>query len=345
MVSGPAEWIERIRTSGDRLAMPIVSYPGLSLIGGTVRDVTSKAGVQFDCIRAVGEAYPNIAALAPMDLSVEAEAFGARITFHDDEVPTVAEPLIHTPEDQEKLSAPQAGAARTAVYLEAAGRASEHFTDRPTFAGMIGPFSLAVRLRDMTQVLMDLMLDPDRVVDLLETCVDFQTRYAQAFKACGTDGVIMAEPAAGLLAPEHCEQFSSHYVRRIVDAVQDDSFLVILHNCGHVSGSIASMAGTGARGIHVGNAVKMLDVLPQVPSEMLAFGNIDPAGTMRNGTRDHVYAATKQLLHQTTEYRNFVLSSGCDIPPGTPLENIDAFFAALDDYNRARDLPPHATDS
>ncbi len=28
-------------------------------------------------------------------------------------------------------------------------------------------------------------------------------------------------------------------------------------------------------------------------------------------------------------YPNFLISSGCDIPPITPWENIDAFFAAV----------------
>ena len=34
------------------------------------------------------------------------------------------------------------------------------------------------------------------------------------------------------------------------------------------------------------------------------------------------------------QYPNFVLSSGCDTPPHTPMENIDAFFKALDDFNK-----------
>jgi uroporphyrinogen decarboxylase len=31
-------------------------------------------------------------------------------------------------------------------------------------------------------------------------------------------------------------------------------------------------------------------------------------------------------------YPNFVISSGCDIPPATPWENLDAFFAAVEEY-------------
>ena len=34
------------------------------------------------------------------------------------------------------------------------------------------------------------------------------------------------------------------------------------------------------------------------------------------------------------DYPNFVLSSGCDTPPLTPKHNIDAFFEALETFNR-----------
>jgi uroporphyrinogen decarboxylase len=42
---------------------------------------------------------------------------------------------------------------------------------------------------------------------------------------------------------------------------------------------------------------------------------------------------TWELLEETAIYKNFVISSGCDIPPGTPIENIDAFFKTLDKFN------------
>ncbi|GMV95084.1 MAG: methylcobamide--CoM methyltransferase [Candidatus Hydrogenedentota bacterium] len=328
-----AAWIDQIRKRSARSAMPIMSYPGLVFAGGTVRDVVTRADAQVACIRALNETYPTIAVLAPMDLSVEAEAFGCRVAFHDDDIPTVTAPCIQSPADQSQLAVPEIGAARTGVYLDAAERLAKHFCDRPVFAGMIGPFSLAVRLRNMTEIMLDLMLEPDCVANLLERCTAFQIQYARAFKACGAGGVIMAEPAAGLLAPQQCEAFSSRFIAGIVDAVQDESFLVILHNCGQVTQSIASMVGTGVRCIHVGNAVNMLDILPQVPENVLVCGNIDPAGAFRNGTADHVYSTTTDLLNRTREYPNFVLSSGCDIPPGTPIENINAFYRALLDFD------------
>jgi len=115
-------------------------------------------------------------------------------------------------------------------------------------------------------------------------------------------------------------------MKKIVDAVQDENFSVILHNCGNTVKLVSSMLSTGAAALHFGNSIKMTDIMPQVPAETLAFGNIDPAGTFKLGTAEQVRDRVMELLHQMKGYSNFALSSGCDIPPGTPLENIDAFF-------------------
>jgi len=54
------------------------------------------------------------------------------------------------------------------------------------------------------------------------------------------------------------------------------------------------------------------------------------------GTPEEVTVKTHALLERMSGYRNFVLSSGCDIPPGTPATNIDAFFTALEEWQTSR---------
>lgn len=137
----------------------------------------------------------------------------------------------------------------------------------------------------------------------------------------------------GLLSPALAEEFSEPYVRRIVEAVQDDSFLVVYHNCGNaVLRMMDSILATGAAAYHFGNAIDMSDALALVPSDTVTMGNIDPAGEFRNGTPESIRKATLDLLAKCGGYPNFVISSGCDIPPLSKWENIDAFFAAVAEY-------------
>jgi uroporphyrinogen decarboxylase len=96
---------------------------------------------------------------------------------------------------------------------------------------------------------------------------------------------------------------------------------------------VPSMHGTGAAGLHFGNRCTIVDALAQLPRDTIVFGNIDPVGVFKSGTPETVRSETLRLLTATKDYPNFVISSGCDIPPNVPLENIDAFFLALRDFN------------
>lgn len=329
-------WLKEQMAADKRRAMPILSFPSIQLMGITVKDLIADSDVQAQGMYKIAQRCPTAAAVSMMDLSVEAECFGSQIRFSDDEVPTVIGSVVDTPEDAEALQVPAFGSGRTGLYVEAISKALKLITDRPIFAGVIGPFSLAGRLMDMTQVMINCYEEPEMVHATLEKATEFLLSYVKAYKAIGAHGVVIAEPAAGLLSPDFCGEFSSPYVKKIVDAVQDEEFIVIYHNCGDaVNRMVPQILETGAAAYHFGNAVSMEDMLRQMPSNVLTMGNVDPVSAIRNGTPEKVRQDTLAIMEACCKYPNFLISSGCDIPPAAPWENIDAFFAAVEEfYNR-----------
>jgi uroporphyrinogen decarboxylase len=328
------KWIEELLSAESKKPLPILSFPSVSLLGISVKELISSSELQAKGMKAVADATDAAAAVSFMDLSVEAEAFGATICVSDDEVPTVKGRLVSDEDEAVALEIPEVGAARTGIYIDAVKKAVGMIKDRPVLAGMIGPFSLAARLLDVTEIMMDCYDDPDMVHLVLDKVTVFLIEYAKAYKATGAGGIMMAEPVSGLLSPALEEEFSSPYVKRIVDAVQDEDFSVIYHNCGdNVPRMLDSILSTGAAAYHFGNSVDMeRDIMSQVPATTLVMGNIDPAGVLRMGTPEKVREETLALLGRCSKYPNFQLSSGCDIPPMTPWENIKAFFAAFEEY-------------
>jgi uroporphyrinogen decarboxylase len=283
------------------------------------------------------EKYPNmIGAMTAMDLTTEAETFGCDVHFSDREAPRTINEIAKDRTEIENLRVPSITEGRGPIFVEAAKLTTEAVTDRPTFGGVLGPFSLAAVLMGIEPTLKSLRKDPEAVHMLLDKCTDYIIEYAKAYKEAGVHGILLAEPTAGLLSPKQCDEFSSKYVKKLVDAVQDDYFFVVLHNCGRTTKMVGSMVSTGAKGYHFGNAVDMLDILPQIPEEYLVFGNIDPSRVMSHGTPEEVRKETLDLLEKMKPYPHYVLSSGCDLPPGVPIENLDAYFAAQDEFNRSK---------
>lgn len=329
-------WMADWMAAPVKKTMPVLSFPCVSLLGVTVRELLSDPRLQAEGLTRVAARVDSAASVSMMDLSVEAEAFGAKVRFSDTEVPTIIGSLVTTQEEAEALPVPPIGTGRTGRNLEAMAEAKRRITDRPVFAGVIGPFSLAGRLMGVSEALENCYEAPEMVETLMDKATDFLIDYIRAYREAGLDGVVLAEPLTGLLSPRLADKFSHPWVKRLTQAVQTPEFALIYHNCGNYTVQmIASILGIGAAAYHFGNAISMADMLPHVPTDVPVMGNIDPAGVLCNGTPEQVRAAVLSLMEALCpQYPNFLISSGCDIPPKTPWANIDAYFTAVADYYR-----------
>ena len=318
------------------MAIPVMTHPGIEMNGHSVREAVSDGRVHAEAVVALAGKYRCAAACTIMDLTTEAEAFGAEVAFSDEAVPAIIGHMLDGVDDIHRLEVPSLDAGRIPQYLKANLLAARAINDRPVFAGCIGSFSLAGRLYDMSDIMVLIYEHPDAAHTLLAKCTQFIEKYCRALKETGANGVVMAEPAAGLLSNDDCLTFSSAYVKYIVERVQDDSFMVVLHNCGNTGHCTQAMVATGAAAYHFGNKCQMAEVIRDVPPTALAMGNVDPVSVFKDGTPDTMRQTVLDMLAQMNDYPNFVLSSGCDTPPHTPVENINAFFEALDTYNKNR---------
>lgn len=328
------QWVADIIHQKEVTAMPVMTHPGIELNGNTVREAVSKGKVHAEAVIKLTQAYQSVAACTIMDLTTEAESFGAEIAFSDEAVPAVVGHMLTDVKSINELQVPSLSAGRIPQYLKANLLAARAIQDRPVFAGCIGPFSLAGRLYDMSEIMVLIYEHPDEAHTLLAKCTQFIEKYCEALKQTGVNGVLMAEPAAGLMSNDDCKTFSSAYVKYIVNKVQDDNFIVVLHNCGNQGHCTEAMVETGAAAYHFGNKCQMEEVIKEVPPTALAMGNLDPVSLFKDGTPEQMRKATLDLLEKTRQYPNFVLSSGCDTPPHTPIENANEFFKALDDWNK-----------
>ena len=328
------KWMDDLREAPAKKAMPVLSFPSVQLMGISVKTLISSSSYQAAGMKEIAQRVDSAASVSMMDLSVEAEAFGSAVKVSDDEVPTVVGRIVETEEDAEALAVPSVGAGRTGLYVEAIGRACKLITDRPVFAGVIGPYSLAGRLLDVSEIMVLCYEEPELVHTVLKKATAFLIDYIRAYQATGAGGVVVAEPLAGLLSPALMHEFAAPYMKQIVDAVQNKEFLVIYHNCGGaVPGLVDDIVSSGAAAYHFGNAVDMKEMLEKMPSDVVVMGNIDPAGQFRGGTPESIYQATTELMERCcAEHPNFVISSGCDIPPMAKWENIDSFFRAVSDF-------------
>ena len=107
------QWVEELKGTGAKKPIPVLSFPCVSLLGITVRELISNSELQAKGMKAVADRTNAAASVSFMDLSVEAECFGATVVVSDDEVPTVKGRIINDMDEAEALQIPEVGSGRT----------------------------------------------------------------------------------------------------------------------------------------------------------------------------------------------------------------------------------------
>ena len=160
------KWLYDIKSAKTKKPLPILSFPAVRLIDTTIDRIVKDGALQAQALRELIKRYDMPAVVMFMDLSVEAEAFGSPVIFSDDEVPVVSSSILHTEKDADSLEVPAIGAARIGEFIKAVVETKKLIPDRPVLAGAIGPFTLAGRLLNMTEIMILSMMEPS----LVEKC-------------------------------------------------------------------------------------------------------------------------------------------------------------------------------
>lgn len=324
-------WITQQINDRNKPAFPLLSYPSVQTMYVTVKELVTSSSSMAMGMRLIADEYKMPAAVSYMDLSIEAEAFGATCVYQADEVPTIIGQLVSSQEDAEALKVPKLGSGRTAIAIETIRKATRLIHDRPILANCSGPFSTAGRLMNVNEILVETYENPDTVHTVLRKATDFIKKYIGGFKRAGADGVILAEPLAGLLSPELMQEFSTDYVKEITDELQDKNFLIIYHNCANgTERLLPQMLNTGCKVFHVGENADIEAILQGVPEDCLVLGNVSVSKVFKGNSAHHVQMATQKLLLQCMNYNNFMISSGCDIPADVDMDHVDRFFKTVE---------------
>ncbi len=323
-------FIDDVKNSRRMLCAPFASFPGTVLTNSTVKQNLCNGLLQAETVIALQKVCDFDIVFPMMDLTVEAEAFGAEINWEMDELPAVTGKIIVDEEDVKELSIPEIGENnRLHVFVEACKRLKQEFPNKWVWGYVLGPFSIAGRLMGMTEISIALKLEPELVHQVLIKVEHLLGQYVSALLSTGIDGLVILEPASGMLDENDADEFSNRYIKEIVNLIKSQKKISVLHNCGRVMHLVESLCATGVEVLHVGSVTEPFTIYPRVSENVVLMGNLKPTEIFLQSTPEKVREATLTLLERMRGYNRFVISSGCDIPPGTSIENLRAFKDAV----------------
>ncbi|MCC6126555.1 MAG: uroporphyrinogen decarboxylase family protein [Pirellulales bacterium] len=187
-----------------------------------------------------------------------------------------------------------------------------------------GPVAEYADLRGTTTAAMDLLDDPEtvaRAMDVItESAIEFITHQIEAGAHC----VGIGDAFCSQIGPANYRRFAWEREKRMIDLIHRLGALAKLHICGNTRPIVPEMIATGADIIDVDHLVpSMAEFAPLLGERQVFSGKVDPVSVIQNGDAARIAA---EVRHGWEEARGrAIVSAGCEITPGTSVENMRAF--------------------
>jgi MtaA/CmuA family methyltransferase len=334
------------RTFADRVPVyPIVASFAGTLDGLSIEEYCTDVPRAIAAMLNYYERYQPDVVLAYNDLAKEAEAFGCRVKYSDYVVPSI---------DQHVLAEDKSGLARLVLpdpyatarlpgFLEQCAALVQAKLPAATGAVAVGPWTIAMLLRNPETMLLDTFEDPQFIHDLMRVTTDFCILWGDAIAKTGI-GLSFSEPTASisLISPDNYREFVAPYHRELVEHFKARKVGVTTHICGTTYPIFEDLIQCGFTtvsfdldqqadpALHVDQLARFMEV---ARGRVVAIGNVDATAFERT-SQGAMEAEVRRCIDAAARHSAFILSTSCEIPPRSDPQAVEWFMRAAREYGR-----------
>ncbi len=312
----------------DRPAVtPIFMAWAAHFIGHSYRDYYLDGDVLVKAQLAVVREFGLDQVSAISDPWREASDFGMEFEYPEQGVGRPLRHLIQTDSDVEKLKSVRIPDSRRMLQRVQSVRAMAAAVGQThSVLGWVeGPFAEYADLRGLESALTDLLDRPELFQTAAPAIVQNAANFAAAQIEAGADMIGIGDAAASLIGPELYQRYVLPFEAGLIDAIHHAGGYAKLHICGNINNILSLMSQTGADVIDIDWMVSPDEAGQKVSSNVVLCGNVDPTAILLQGSQEQVTEAARDCLSKGG--LRFILMPGCEIPQGTPIENIRALCA------------------
>lgn len=198
--------------------------------------------------------------------------------------------------------------------------------------GLSGPLSFAANLRGPQPLLLDMMINPKMVHQLLEISMEAVFSFGEAQVVHGGVKTInIYEPVAAMISNPMVEEFSFHYLEQIILRLKSLGALILLHICDDTTRLLNCMVEIGADILSLDVQVDLAKAKEIVGDRASISGNV-ATNHLVLSTPEQIYEEACNCIRKAALGGRFTLSSSCEVPFDTPEENIDAMVKAAREF-------------
>jgi MtaA/CmuA family methyltransferase len=334
------------RSFTDRVPVyPIVASFAGTLDGLSIEEYCTNPQRAIAAMMNYYERYQPDVVLAYNDLAKEAEAFGCRVKYSDYVVPSIDQHVLQEDKaDLAKLVMPDPyKTGRLPGFLEQCEALVKAKPPTAIGAVAVGPWTIAMLLRNPETMLLDTFEDPQFIHDVMRVATDFCKIYGDAIVKTGI-GLSFSEPTASisLISPDNYRDFVAPYHKELVEYFKAKKVGVTTHICGTTYPIFEDLLQCGFTTVSFdldqqGDPTLYVDQLARfmevAKGRAVAIGNVD-ATKFEKTSREAMYADVKRCVDTAARQSAFILSTSCEIPPRSEPEIVKWFMDAAHEYGR-----------
>lgn len=190
-----------------------------------------------------------------------------------------------------------------------------------------GPVAEYVDLRGASDASVDFLLEPEAVEKSMDIIVDCALRFISLQIKAGAHCIGIGDAFCSQIGPELYNQFAFFRQKKLVDHIHSEGALAKLHICGNTESILKDMIKTGADIIDIDHLVPSIEYFePMISNRQVFSGKSDPVTVIQDGSTEKI---RQSVINDFTKSKGrCIVSAGCEITPGTSVENMRVFSLA-----------------
>ncbi len=258
----------------------------------------------------------------------ETSAFGAPVEFIDEGVPRCLEKIVKSIDDVRNLKNPDVyKEERTLDRIKGAEYYQKLLKGTVPVSGWIeGPLAEACDLAGVSEMLLNLMIDPDFSNLLMDKCMVTAKKFAKAQIEAGCDLIGIGDAICSQIDKGSYDLFVRQRHCELVAFIHECGASVKLHICGDTSHLLESFRDLNADIIDLDWQVDLDHAREKLGDEIVIGGNINPV-LIQDRSEKEVFDLSRNLVDRYKEQK-YLLAAGCEITVLTPHQNLTAMRRA-----------------
>lgn len=262
------------------------------------------------------------------DIYLELEALGCELEFPEDNISHPKGPLLEDRSQLARLKVPDPKKdGRLPYFIELCERVSTEVRKTATMGlGQAGPWNLAMHLRGTEKLLVDDLMDPEFVHELMRFTTEVVRAVGDALIEAGfAPSLGEATASCSLISPQIYRDFVKPYHKELRDYFLSKKVPMAIHICGFIDPIMEDVLDTGINFISLDAPSSLKKLVDLSNGKVTIMGNV-PTALFASGTAGEMEEAVSTCLETAAGGSGYILSSGCEIPYNSTEDRIEQFF-------------------